>query len=162
MSQPTAVKPDIVVYDRDEAPVMFAEVKGGAALSDDDVAEIGKRFAPSNGMPGVRWLLLVDRERIRILCWEKGSWRTAEVLLSPDVFRAYDTDFSKQDVSGDYLGVLTEAWLRDIAYHWKSQDPPSFGVFKRLRVAELVAEGTTSTRPLSPLGTGAGDPVRRD
>jgi hypothetical protein len=42
-----------------------------------------------------------------------------------------------------YLLTLVEAWLRDLAYHWKSEDPPGSEELGRAGLLEKLEGGTT-------------------
>ena len=49
----------------------------------------------------------------------------------------------KARVFEDYLLTLVEAWIRDLAYHWKSEAPPGSQELEQAGVLQTLAGGTT-------------------
>jgi len=43
-----------------------------------------------------------------------------------------------------YLLTLVEAWLRDLAYHWKSEDPPGSEELGKAGLIEKLEGGTNA------------------
>jgi hypothetical protein len=72
--------------------------------------------------------MLVDLDRIRFYEWD--SHELAGPIFeteSAPVFRFYSDsydDFLNREMRERYLTTLVEVWLRDLAYHWKSETPP--------------------------------------
>jgi hypothetical protein len=81
--------------------------------------------------------------RFRVLC-HNSQWnqhvRFFQVLraLPPD-----EPDFPIKRVFESYLLTLVEAWLRDLAYHWNSEDPPGSEELGRAGLLEKLEGGTT-------------------
>ncbi len=44
---------------------------------------------------------------------------------------------------GLYLETLVEAWLRDLAYHWKSETPPESEKLAEIGLLQRLEGGTT-------------------
>jgi hypothetical protein len=67
-------------------------------------------------------------------------------LDTPKVLSHYDPDFAGKRIFEFYLLTLVEAWLRDLAYHWKSPNPPGS---EELQAAGFLGrvEGGTTQRP---------------
>jgi hypothetical protein len=68
-------------------------------------------------------------------------------LNTPEILRHYDPSFPTRQVFEPYLLTLAEAWLRDLAYHWKSENPPGSEELRRAGLLEKLEGGTTQ-----PLG----------
>jgi hypothetical protein len=64
-------------------------------------------------------------------------------LDTPQILQHYDPEFPKRRVFESYLLTLVEAWLRDLAYHWKSENPPGAEVLRRAGLLEKMEGGTT-------------------
>ena len=64
-------------------------------------------------------------------------------LDTRQVLQHYDTDFPRRRVFEFYLLTLVEAWLRDLAYHWKSENPPGSEELGRTGLLEKLEGGTT-------------------
>ncbi len=63
------------------------------------------------------------------------------------VLQHYDAEFPRKRVFESYLLTLVEAWLRDLAYHWKSENPPGSEELGSAGLLEKLEGGTTQ-----PLG----------
>jgi len=61
------------------------------------------------------------------------------------VLQHYDPEFPNKRVFESYLLTLVEAWLRDLAYHWKSDTPPGSEELDRAGLLEMLEGGTTQT-----------------
>lgn len=57
------------------------------------------------------------------------------------VLRHYDPEFPGKRVFEPYLLTLVEAWLRDLAYHWKSENPPGSEELGRTGLLEKLEGG---------------------
>jgi hypothetical protein len=68
-------------------------------------------------------------------------------LDTRQVLQHYDPDFPSRRVFEAYLLTLAEAWLRDLAYHWKSESPPGSDELRSVGLLEKLEGGTTQ-----PLG----------
>src|SRR5262249_60803837 len=64
-------------------------------------------------------------------------------LDTPQILQQYDPEFAKRRVFESYLLTLVEAWLRDLAYHWKSDSPPGAEELRRAGLLEKLEGGTT-------------------
>jgi hypothetical protein len=68
------------------------------------------------------------------------------------VLRHYDAEFSNKRIFELYLTTLVEAWLRDLAYHWKSEKPPASEQLAAIGLLQQLEGGTT--QPEVALGGG--------
>jgi hypothetical protein len=68
-------------------------------------------------------------------------------LDTRQVLQHYDPEFPRKRLFEPYLLTLVEAWLRDLAYHWKSENPPGSEELGRTDLLEKIEGGTTQ-----PLG----------
>ena len=50
-----------------------------------------------------------------------GKWQGSS---TPTILRTYDPNFDNHFIYETYLTTLLQAWLDDIAHHWKSTEPP--------------------------------------
>jgi len=64
-------------------------------------------------------------------------------LDTPQILEHYDPEFTKRRVFESYLLTLVEAWLRDLAYHWKSENPPGSEELRRAGLLGKLEGGTT-------------------
>jgi len=59
------------------------------------------------------------------------------------VLRHYEAEFGTKRIFELYLTALVEAWLRDLAYHWKSEKPPASEQLAAIGLLQQLAGGTT-------------------
>ena len=64
-------------------------------------------------------------------------------LDAKQILQHYDPEFPGRRVFDPYLLTLAEAWLRDLAYHWKSDEPPGSAELRGTGLLEMIAGGTT-------------------
>jgi hypothetical protein len=75
---------------------------------------------------------------------ERGALEEPIVRLDTrEILQFYDPEFPGKRVFESYLLTLVEAWLRDLAYHWKSENPPGSAELERVGLLERLQGGTT-------------------
>jgi len=144
---------DILAEDSSGRPLLLAEIKG--RVTDQESADRLLSFLEAVEPP-IPFGMVADPETIRILKFDCGNphgfgqtFRTADVLIH------YDPQFAKKRILHDYLGTLVEAWLRDLAYHWKSEVPPGTDELTTIGLLPRLEGGTTRSEVV--LG---GNPLR--
>ena len=92
----------------------------------------------------VDFVLTVDPNHIYLYRPEKENLGEPVVHLDTRlILQHYDPEFPKKRVFDPYLLTLVEAWLRDLAYHWKSENPPGLEELGRAGLLEKLEGGTT-------------------
>ncbi len=92
----------------------------------------------------VDFVLAIDPVNIRLYTVDAGALgEPVAVLDTGRVLECYDPDFPKKRVFESYLLTLVEAWLRDLAYHWKLQHPPGSEELREAGLLEKIEGGTT-------------------
>jgi hypothetical protein len=81
--------------------------------------------------------LLADPETIRFYSVTDAG-REIATLSTRAVLRTYDANFDNHFIYETYLTTLLQAWLDDIAHHWKSADPPGVNDLPQ-ELVELIA-----------------------
>lgn len=135
---------DAAVVDREDHAVALIQVKA-RPVGDNWVTILPRQIAKF--AEPVDFVLTTDSNFISLYRWAEGALTGPIVQLdTAQVLQHYDPDFSKKRVFEFYLLTLVEAWLRDLSYHWKSENPPGT---EELRSAGLLGriEGGT-TQPL--------------
>ncbi len=148
---------DIIAEDSDRHAILVVEVEP-KALRPEDIDRFVDHFSREN----VPYGLLVDPTEIRLVKGEPGTEEhlIKSILIAEDVLRFYDPEFSKEqrfvspEIRRDYLKSLVEAWLVDLAYHWKSETPPGVEVIASEGLLDRLAAGTIRSNvniQISPL-----------
>ena len=135
------IRADIIGLDAQDKPVLLIEVKGRRQENAFDRPQLITDLQEAGiALP---FAMLVTLEDTRIFEWD--GTRLSEVLRLPtaDALSPYDPEFSNKNVYQDYLIRLVEAWLRDVAYHWRSEVPPFREELERIGLADRIKDGDT-------------------
>jgi len=153
------VEADIIAEDRDGNPILIVEIKV-TDTSQADILAFLNRFVKA--VPTFEFAMFVDLEKIVLMKSDVANPQNPLVTLKTlDVLQFYDPDFAGKNsnygsigIFRDYFATLVEAWLRDLAYHWKSQTPPGSEDLTGTGLLELLEGGMTKrdvTITVSPL-----------
>ena len=157
MTTSRTFRADVIADDKDGKPVLLVEVKS-RPVDDPRPADlpgyfpwpgrdevVGKLSEDLHATPeGVKFAMLVDPKIIQV--YQRGSGRSINPVLqlsAPEVLRPYDPEFTGKPIYHDYLETLAEGWLRDLAYHWKSNTPPAADDLERIGLLGLLKDGST-------------------
>ena len=135
---------DAAVFDRENLPVALIQVKA---------RPLGKEWTPllrselkRRPFPPADFLLAIDPDCIHLYRLSEKELSDPVVHLdTPKVLSHYDPDFTGERIFEHYLLTLVEAWLRDLAYHWKSPNPPGSEELKAAGFLGRVEGGTTQS-----------------
>lgn len=141
-------KEDIIAEDRDGNPILIVEVKV-TDTSHADMLALLDRFLKA--APTFEFAMFVDLEQIALMKSEVANLQNPLVTLNTrDILRFYDPNFAGKNsrygsigIFRDYFATLVEAWLRDLAYHWKSQTPPGAEELSGTGLLGRIEGGTT-------------------
>ena len=132
---------DAAVVDRENHAVALIQVKAHPVgdrwmtILPRQVARFGERVA---------FVLTIDPNNIALYRAEAENLVEPIVKLDTrQVLQHYDPEYPKKRVFESYLLTLVEAWLRDLAYHWKSDNPPGAEELRETGLLEKVEGGTT-------------------
>jgi hypothetical protein len=131
---------DAAVVDRENHTVALVEVKAHpvekwATILPRQLAKFAERVA---------FVLAIDPNFIQL--YRSGGENLGEPIVrleTRQVLQHYDPEFPRERVFEPYLLTLVEAWLRDLAYHWKSEDPPGSEELGKAGLLDKLEEGNT-------------------
>jgi hypothetical protein len=132
---------DAAVVDRENHAVALIQVKASPIGAKGETIVRGQleRFADH-----VDFVMTVDPASIHLYRVDGSDLgRPIVYLETPQILQHYDLEFPKRRVFESYLLTLVEAWLRDLAYHWKSENPPGAEELQRAGLLEKLEGGTT-------------------
>ncbi len=152
-------KDQIIAEDRDGNPILIIEIKLTES-SQADIQAFLERFLKTPSI--FEFAMLVDPKQIVVVNSNVADIQSPWVSLKTvDVLKVYDPDLAGKnpnhrntEIFREYFTTLVEAWLRDLAYHWKSQTPPGTEELTGTGLLELFEGGTTRrdvTIVVSPL-----------
>jgi hypothetical protein len=88
--------------------------------------------------------MLANLEEIQIFKVRNDNDMQLKISLKTvDILKYYDDEFADKKIYGLYLITLLEAWLRDLAYHWKSEIPPGSEELAKIGLLEKIEGGDT-------------------
>jgi hypothetical protein len=140
-------RPDFVALDKEGQIILIAEVKGNpfdsnikktkenAILQIIDFLQAEKALIP--------FAMFVDLENVLFFRWDGSNLLEVINLNTADVLSHYEPEFPKKKIFNLYLLVLTEAWISDFCYHWKSEIPPFTKEMADIGLLQLLEDGTT-------------------
>lgn len=132
---------DAALVDQQDQPIALVQIKS-LHLGDAAIEEAVKRPHPFS--TDVDYLFWIDPMDIRLYRWSGAALGEPVVCLNTaEILRHYDPEFGKQRVFKGYLQTLVEAWLRDLAYRWKSETPPGAEALRSAGLLDRVEGGTT-------------------
>ena len=152
----TPIEADIIALDKDDRIVALIEVKINQAkekaakqrITDRALKQI-KHFLSKLSEKNVviPYAMIVNLENIIVFKWNGTVLSEAVLSLkTADILHYYDSKLGDQRIFEPYLTRLIEAWLRDLAYNWKSEIPPASEQIAAIGLLPLLAGGTTKLR----------------
>jgi hypothetical protein len=132
---------DFVAYDKAGKPILFGETRSMKASPEATQQLMAYLDASRSKIP---FAMLADPDQINL--YRKDADRPAELVWSSrsaDVLSRYDPEFGNTRIFARYLRALIEAWLRDLAYQWKSETPPAQDEIAAIGLLERLEGGTT-------------------
>lgn len=133
---------DAAVFDRENLPVALIQVKA-RPLGNEWTPLLRTELKRKPGPPAA-FLLAIDPVCIHLYrLTEKELGDPVVHLNTPKILSHYDPDFTGKRIFEHYLLTLVEAWLRDLAYHWKSPNPPGSEELQAAGFLGRVEGGTT-------------------
>src|ERR1051326_609470 len=132
---------DIVAVDKEGRAVLVVEAKTRELAKEDErhLANTMQRLPDV-----VPFAMLADPAQIRLLRWD-GTKLSDPVVTLPtrEVLLPYEPAYGRKRIFEDYFASLVESWLRDLAYHWKSDTPPGKEEMQKGGLLSLLQDGTT-------------------
>ncbi|MEC4986119.1 MAG: hypothetical protein SAJ37_19780 [Oscillatoria sp. PMC 1068.18] len=138
---------DLIAADKNGKVVLLVEVKARKLSSEKDrellIAHLNSYF--SSGKSKVPFAMLIGSDKIEVFNFDYDL-DTLELILSLEtafILSYYEPKYGEKRIFHHYLVGLVRAWLRDLAYHWKSATPPASKEIAEIGLLALLDEGTT-------------------
>lgn len=142
---------DIIAQDKKGHPALIVKVGQGRIAGQiffaDRVVEgflsqISQYIQASKTF--IPFVMFVGRESIQIYKLSRGNQsRKVLSLNTVEILSNYDSQILNKTIFHDYLRTLIEAWLRDLAYNWKFENPPASSQIAEIELLQLLRGGTT-------------------
>jgi hypothetical protein len=128
--------PNIVVKDKDDKPIMFVAVKASRVYEAEEFTLYGLE-----NYQHVPFLMYVNTKYIRI--YQAGNSEPIEKLNVLEILKFYDPGFHDKKMRQPFVMALIQAWLRDLAYHWNSPNPPAMKEIEEIGFLKILDNGIT-------------------
>ena len=146
---------DIIALDKDDRIVALIEVKINQAKEKAAKQKIINRALKqikhflsilSEKKVVIPYAMIVNLKDIMVFKWDGTVLSDAVLSLkTADILHYYDSKLGDQRIFVPYLTRLIEAWLRDLAYNWKCENPPASEQIAAIGLLPLLAGGTTKS-----------------
>ena len=140
----TEQKPDILVTASQGQPLLTVEVKRRPF---DQYAR--QQIENYSQAVGAEFVMGIDPRQIIIAPTRNGlpDWEHAITLSTNSILRHYTDVPDLENVEEFYLEGLTEAWLRDFSFAWKSKRPPGYDELDQIGLALRLRNSETHYQP---------------
>jgi hypothetical protein len=140
MLQTADARFDAVVMDRDNHAIILVEARAHPVKNSVTVPP----RQPAGLSEPLEFVLNIDPSSIDLYRSDGGALQEPLVRLDTrEILQFYDREFHRKRVFESYLLTLVEAWLRDLAYQWKFENPPGSAELERVGLLERLQGGTT-------------------
>ena len=142
---------DILAKDVDGKAVLLVKVQADKAES-KSVHKLLYTWQAVNIL--IPFAMFVDLEKTWIYKRHHKSFNQEPIqtFKTVDILKFYDERFDKKQILKPYLITLVEAWLGDLAYNWKWENPPASKELDEIGLLQKIKSGTTQCEvELKPL-----------
>ncbi len=140
-------RPDVVALDKDGKTILIVEVQGFPFDSNPKKTKENAILRIIDYLQASKTLILfamfVDLENILVFRWDGSNLSEILSFNTGDVLSDYEPEFNKKQIFNLYLTGLTEAWISDFCYHWKSEIPPVSKEIAEIGLSQLLKGGIT-------------------
>lgn len=136
---------DIIFQDRHGKPIIFVEAKSRELQPKEAQRAIEQlESCLQTSTQNIPFAMLVDAKNIQIFQWDGNRLSTPVAIIeTASVLREYEPNYGQKKIFWSYFETLVEAWLRDLAYHWKSKAPPEIEKLTEIELLQKMEGGTT-------------------
>ncbi|QSV70964.1 MAG: hypothetical protein HEQ20_09640 [Aphanizomenon flos-aquae KM1D3_PB] len=135
---PTVIdfQPAIAAKDKDDKSILMIDVRFSGMYSSPDL-----NILKMEQYQHIPFLMFVNSNVMRI--FKSPTFVEVARLDTKKVLEHYDAGSIEGIIYQSTLITLTQSWLRDLAYHWKSETPPYIEEMKKIGLFTLLFDGTT-------------------
>ena len=128
--------PSIVAKDKDDKSILIIDVRFSAMYSSPDL-----KILKMEEYQHIPFLMFVNSHVMRI--FKSPTFAEVARLDTKKILGHYNPKSIEGIIYQSTLITLTQSWLRDLAYHWKSETPPYIEEMKEIGLFTLLFDGTT-------------------
>ena len=128
--------PAIVAKDKDDQPILMIDVRFSGMYSSPDLNVL--KMEQYQHIP---FLMFVNSHLMRL--FQSPTFAEVARFDTKKVLGYYNPKSIEGIIYQSTLITLTQSWLRDLAYYWKSENPPYIEEMKEIGLFTLLFDGTT-------------------
>lgn len=134
-------KADILVTALQGQPLLAVEVK--RHRFDQSARQQIEKYSQA-----VEFVMGIDPRQIIVAQTRNGlpDWEHAITLSTKSILSHYTDVSDLESIEGFYLESLTEAWLRDFSFSWKSKRPPGYDELDQIGLASRLHNSETHSQ----------------
>ncbi|MEH2045867.1 hypothetical protein [Nostoc sp.] len=132
---------DITGWNKNGQKLLVSKIRSRDIQEDikSKVEEILK-FEYEHNQVIVPYAMTATPENIIFFKWDGKNLETLYTFPTHEVMSEYDSKFASKRISKSYLEILVESWLRDLAYNWKTDNPPKLQELKQIDFVQKLAD----------------------
>ncbi|MBD2294760.1 hypothetical protein H6G06_15030 [Anabaena sphaerica FACHB-251] len=149
---------DVIVVDKNGNVVLLVKIKAVSIQIEDikqqfisqlELEDLHIPIPNILSMPPQRkkifcFIMLVNLVNVEVIKFYNDNSMESVILLNTEnILKYYDPEFSHKKILNLYLKTLIEAWLRDLAYHWKLDTPPASQELDEIGLLSKIEGGDT-------------------
>jgi hypothetical protein len=141
---PAEQQADILVTASQGQPLLVVEVK--RHTFDQSARQQIEKYSKA---VGAEFVMGIDPRQIIVAPTQNGrpDWDHAITLSTSSILGRYTDVSDLESVEDFYLESLTEGWLRDFSFSWKSKRPPGYDELDQLGLASRLHNSETHSQP---------------
>jgi hypothetical protein len=141
ISDQTVEVSDITAWDKNGNKLLVSKVRS-RDIVEDITAKLEEilKFECEHNKVIVPYAMTATREEIKIFQWDGEKLENIYSFPTHEVLSEYDSEFSNKRIFEYYLETLLEGWLRDLAYSWKTDNPPKSQELRQIGFVEKLAD----------------------
>ena len=141
LSDKTIEVSDITGWNKNGQKLLVSKIRSRDILEDikSKVEKILK-FEHEHNQIIVPYAMTATPENIIFFKWDGKNLETLYTFPTHEVMSEYDSKFANKRISESYLEILVESWLRDLAYNWKTDNPPKLQELKQIDFVQKLAD----------------------
>ncbi len=128
--------PAIIAKDKDDQPFLMIDVRFSAWYSSPDLKIL--KMEKYQYLP---FLMYANSNVIRI--FKSPNFEEIARLDTKTILGFYDPQSIEGIIYQSTLLTFIQSWLRDLDYHWKSENPPYLEKIKEIGLYDFLIDATT-------------------
>lgn len=141
LSDETIEISDITAWDKNGQKLLVSKIRA-RDIQEDIKSKLEKilKFEYKHNRVIVPYAMTATREEIKIFKWDGNNLKDIYTFPTHKIMSEYDAEFSNKRIFEYYLETLVEGWLRDLAEHWKTDNPPKSQELTQIGFVEKLAD----------------------